>query len=820
MATKWKNYSRAWYIKLIAWILVLVCTVGTITSVWYGIVKYDDFGDIDTREYMQRETFRYDVKEYTNAVLQILLYENMSKAYTKEIVDAQMKNAYLIWKDAEGEVSFYSYQIALDSFELVEKAYINYTYSDEYYNARVNEEYDDVQTADTEENSTSVQQSIEVPTKDLSYKAFKEANPDLRANIEKCMELNQNREYQKSKYIIENSDVFTYSVSKNGVKKEENDWKLIRETYITHHYPFYIFYENGKETSNKDYNGSRIKNTADAIDYFLYMEAPSYDLPFGEAIANSDGSLIGTDDPKEVYNTWLKENMEQILKQYKIAVGIEYQTLAQKQENMEDSVQASKYILFSAVIMMVVLCFSVLYLIVTTGRSPKDQEVHLNWIDTIWSEIQGVALISVAGVAMLLLRYMVSGYYYTTDINGNDIEVRRNYLMSTFGEPMAMFIVALIVSLGTIVVETVILSQVGRLKARKWLDGFVCIRFIRSIWRKIWNIFYSIWTGGRIMTRMALLAVIVPILSATWFGLPFVIAFLIFFGHRYVKDFESLQEGVKKIRKGDLNYQIQTENESVIREVAEDVNAISEGLKNAIDSEIRSERMKTELISNVSHDIKTPLTSIITYVDLLKKEEIENEMAKEYILVLENKANRLKVLTDDLFEAAKASSGDMPVHLEKVNMQSFVQQSLGEFEDKFQEVGITMRVMMTEEPLYITADGRLMWRVISNLLNNVVKYSQTGSRVYLEVEEDTKDEQVIMTLKNISAYELNVSAKELMERFTRGDESRSTEGSGLGLSIANSLIELQNGRFEISIDGDLFKVKITMPVYRETLREG
>src|SRR5699024_8676212 len=145
-----------------------------------------------------------------------------------------------------GEVSFYSYQIALDSFELVEKAYINYTYSDEYYNARVNEEYDDVQTADTEENSTSVQQSIEVPTKDLSYKAFKEANPDLRANIEKCMELNQNREYQKSKYIIENSDVFTYSVSKNGVKKEENDWKLIRETYITHHYPFYIFYENGK----------------------------------------------------------------------------------------------------------------------------------------------------------------------------------------------------------------------------------------------------------------------------------------------------------------------------------------------------------------------------------------------------------------------------------------------------------------------------------------------------------------------------------------------------------------------------------------------
>lgn len=819
MATKWKNYSRAWYIKLIAWILVLVCTVGTITSVWYGIEKYDDFGDIDTREYMQRETFRYDVKEYTNAVLQILLYENMSEAYTKEIVDAQMKNAYLIWKDAQGEISFYSYQIALDSSNLVEKSYINYTYSDEYYNTQINEDYDNVQTAYTEENSTSVQQSIEVPTKDLSYKAFKEANPDLRSNIEKCMELNQNREYQKSKYIIENSDIFTYSISKNGGKKEENDWKLIRETYITHRYPFYIFYEDGKETSNKDYNGSRIKNTADAIDYFLYMEVPSDELPFGEPMENYDGSLIGTDDAKEAYNTWIKENMEQILKQYKIAVGIEYQTLAQKQEKIEDAVQASKYILFSAVIMMVVLCFSVLYLIITTGRSPKDQEVHLNWIDTIWSEAQGVALICVACVAMLLLRCMISGYYYTTDINGNDIEVRRNYLMSTFGEPMAMFIVALIVSLGTIVVGTVILSQVRRLKARKWLDGFVCIRFICSIWRKIWNGICSICTGGRLMTRMALLAVLVPIVSATWIGLPFMIAFLLFLVYSYVVDFETLQEGVKKIRKGNLNYQIQIKNKSVIQEVAEDVNAISEGLRNAIDSEVRSERMKAELISNVSHDIKTPLTSIITYVDLLKKENIENEVARDYISVLENKANRLKVLTDDLFEAAKASSGDMPVHLEKVNMQSFVQQSLGEFEDKLRAAGITMRVMMTEEPLYITADGRLMWRVISNLLNNVVKYSQAGSRVYLEVEEDAQGEQVNIVLKNISAYELNVSAEELMERFTRGDESRSTEGSGLGLSIANSLIELQNGQFEISIDGDLFKVKITMPIYKENTQE-
>ena len=215
------------------------------------------------------------------------------------------------------------------------------------------------------------------------------------------------------------------------------------------------------------------------------------------------------------------------------------------------------------------------------------------------------------------------------------------------------------------------------------------------------------------------------------------------------------------------------------------------------------------MISNVSHDLKTPLTSIVTYVDLLKQEEMENETAKDYIEVIDRKAKRLTVLTNDLFEAAKASSGNMPVNIETVDLNALVRQALGEFDEKLEQAELNVRLSLPVEPSYIKADGRLTWRVIDNLLNNVVKYGQTGSRVYIEVKDC--DNTFSFTIKNISAYELNIPADELMERFKRGDESRNSEGSGLGLNIANSLIDLQHGSFRVSIDGDLFKAEFELP---------
>ena len=227
-------------------------------------------------------------------------------------------------------------------------------------------------------------------------------------------------------------------------------------------------------------------------------------------------------------------------------------------------------------------------------------------------------------------------------------------------------------------------------------------------------------------------------------------------------------------------------------------------------NELKSERMKTELITNVSHDIRTPLTSIITYIDLLKNEQDEAKR-EEYIEILEQKSQRLKILTDDLFEAAKATSGNIPVTLEKIELVSLITQGLGELDDKIREGNLEFKFNYTKNKVFIKADGRLFWRAVENLFSNILKYALEGSRVYIEIIEG--EHEVTLTIKNISAYELNISADELMERFKRGDESRSSQGSGLGLSIAKSLIELQKGSFKIEIDGDLFKAIIKIPKF-------
>ena len=240
------------------------------------------------------------------------------------------------------------------------------------------------------------------------------------------------------------------------------------------------------------------------------------------------------------------------------------------------------------------------------------------------------------------------------------------------------------------------------------------------------------------------------------------------------------------------------------------INSLSDGLERAVDDMLRSERLKTELISNVSHDIKTPLTSIITYVDLLKREELQPEKAKEYVEVLDQKSQRLKVLTDDLFEAAKASSGAMATEITRIDIGALVCQAAGEFSEKFENTELELKNSVQDNVWFVQADGRLAWRVIENLFANVTKYAQPNSRVYVDAEQ--KGQMIEIVVKNVSAYELNISAEELMERFTRGDKSRNTEGSGLGLNIAKSLAELQGGNFFVEIDGDLFKAILQLPM--------
>jgi len=273
-------------------------------------------------------------------------------------------------------------------------------------------------------------------------------------------------------------------------------------------------------------------------------------------------------------------------------------------------------------------------------------------------------------------------------------------------------------------------------------------------------------------------------------------------------------DGINRIRDGEVEFKLETDSlHGANKELADAVNNIGEGIEKAVKSSMKDEQMKTDLITNVSHDIKTPLTSIINYVDLLKRLKIEEEPAKGYITILEGKAQKLKQLSDDLVEVSKISSGNIVLEKERLNLTELVNQSIGEFSEKMEENGLQI-IFDDTLPTYIYADSRRMWRVVENLLNNVCKYALEGTRVYIDLVKE--DGIIELSVKNISKQQMNVRGDDLTERFIRGDSSRTTEGSGLGLSIAKSLVQVHGGTFDIVLDGDLFKVVLTFPEYAAT----
>lgn len=273
--------------------------------------------------------------------------------------------------------------------------------------------------------------------------------------------------------------------------------------------------------------------------------------------------------------------------------------------------------------------------------------------------------------------------------------------------------------------------------------------------------------------------------------------------------FGRLLEGAKRMRSGDLKSKVDDKYlVGCFREFAGELNGLADVAMVAAQNQLKSERMKTELITNVSHDIKTPLTSIINYVDLLEKPHTEEEQ-KAYVEVLSRQSQRLKKLIDDLMEMSKASTGNIQVDIGEIDAVEAVTQALGEFSDKLTAAGLTPVFHQSEENIMLLADGRLLWRAMSNVLSNAVKYALPGTRLYVDVSA-TQDKAII-SFKNISGAQLNISAEELMERFVRGDSSRNTEGSGLGLNIAKSLMELQKGQLQLLVDGDLFKVTLVFP---------
>ena len=349
-----------------------------------------------------------------------------------------------------------------------------------------------------------------------------------------------------------------------------------------------------------------------------------------------------------------------------------------------------------------------------------------------------------------------------------------------------------------------------------------CLHLMKKICVGIWAMlleFPMIWKvvlGAGILSFLEFLGIVAfsydtGILMMLWFLEKLILLPVIFYGAWMIR---RLQKGAAVLAEGDLSYQIDTKGmRGDFKKQGEDLNSIASGMSLAVEKQLKSERMKTELITNVSHDIKTPLTSIINYADLIGKESCENEKITEYAEVLVRQSVRLKRLIEDLVEASKASTGNLEVNLAACDAAVFLTQAGGEYEEKLQNANLTLVTSQPENEIRIMADGRRMWRVFDNLMNNICKYAQPGTRVYLSLERIGNSAVIIF--RNTSREALNISEEELMERFVRGDASRTTEGNGLGLSIARSLAELQGGKLTIKIDGDLFKAILTFPVLNE-----
>lgn len=389
------------------------------------------------------------------------------------------------------------------------------------------------------------------------------------------------------------------------------------------------------------------------------------------------------------------------------------------------------------------------------------------------------------------------------------------------GENQGFFILteAVLICIIMIMYSVILSSMAVRIKAGMFIKSTLCYKVFSLIKRCTSYLWENIHIYGKALGVYGAIVIIksffVGLISdytmeaGSWIFMLTADLILAAFLVVAVVNMNRLKKGAAEIANGNTEYKIDTSHMMAeFKEHGETLNRIGDGIQAAVEEQLKSERMKTELITNVSHDIKTPITSIISYVDLLDKENIENEKAKEYIEVLKRQSERLKKLVQDLIDASKASTGNIPVNMEQVNINVMLEQLLGESMEKLSSRNLTPVVKYGSEGAIASGDGRLLQRCFDNLIQNIYKYAMDGSRVYIDVKEEGSE--ISVTLKNISKVELNISGDELMERFVRGDSSRNTEGSGLGLSIAKSLMEIQNGDLKVDIDGDLFKATVVM----------
>ena len=440
-----------------------------------------------------------------------------------------------------------------------------------------------------------------------------------------------------------------------------------------------------------------------------------------------------------------------------------------------------------------------------SGRGPEGEEAVLPWPERIYTEAWALLL---AGGTVLLLVLLT--------------EYESNWIWAVYradsGQLDTLCIAGTAAITAWVLLAAMLLRTVTvRLRLRALARTTLLCRVVSFLWRRLSGFIRELPLTWK--TLLCFLLYLAAIFAADhlwplryWYPLPgAVVNLTVLMGLCWWSaGFGRVRKGTEIIAAGNLNHQIETAHlPADLKGHAEALNNISGGLTTAVNEQMKSERFKAELITNVSHDLKTPLTSIINYVNLLKTTDQTDPRAQTYIEVLDRKSLRLKKLTEDLVEASKASTGVLAVNREKIGMAQLLDQALGEYEEKLEEKRLAVVRTVPEGESYVYADGRHLWRVIDNLLSNCAKYALEGTRVYIELVRGKGT--VSLSVKNISREALNVPPERLMERFVRGEESRSTEGSGLGLSIARSLTELQGGTFELAVDGDLFKAVVTLP---------
>ena len=553
------------------------------------------------------------------------------------------------------------------------------------------------------------------------------------------------------------SEAFISNKLSRAIREVSNHF--INDTEIIRPEPEYLYYIT---------DGEKTKNNASLTD-ILEHEKYLY--------------LFENEQWKHGENTY--ENVQSYVQdEFTLYLVYTEEYLGQMQQQWEQERAWVLPIVVSILISVLFALICIIYLIAVTGRKPEDDEVHLtSYMDRIYSDIQLVIIFLTLFIWLYGMIKFMRQYNYSTGV-----------AIISMNQYYALIMTGILTVISAIICGIILLSLVRKIKARRLLRHSL----IFAIFNAISNFIKSFFDDSRfehfpLTKSLNRRQIIFTVASG---GVVFL--FLLF----WAASRSFLVGLIPVFAEVGIIYWYFNENRKTFEE-------INQGFQESLQERMKSERMKVDLVTNVSHDLKTPLTSIISYVDLLSKEELP-ESAKDYVDILADKSARLKNIVSDLFDLAKSTSGNLPLNMENLDLRKLIEQTLGDMEDEIERSDVRIKTSLSEEPIYIYSDGKKLYRVFQNIIGNALKYSFSGTRVFIDME--VENNIVNVTVKNTASYDMDFTAEDVLQRFTRGDQARTTEGSGLGLSIAESFTWACGGKFKVDIDGDQFKVRLEFPV--------